>query len=71
MSNVAPRPGDPRITSGASGAAALGGLLATLEDPAAQQLRAALRLGPASTVLLIVSEGMTDPDLWRRVVGET
>jgi diaminopropionate ammonia-lyase len=65
-----PEGGDPRITAGASGAAALGGLLATLEDPAAQEFRAALGLGPASTVLLIVSEGMTDPPLWRQVVGE-
>jgi diaminopropionate ammonia-lyase len=61
---------DPRIVAGASGAAALGGLLATLEDPAARDLRLAIGLGPASTVLLIVSEGMTDPPLWQRLVGD-
>jgi diaminopropionate ammonia-lyase len=61
---------DPRIVAGASGAAALGGLLATLEDPAARDLCVALGLGPSSTVLLIVSEGMTDPLLWRQVVGD-
>jgi diaminopropionate ammonia-lyase len=61
---------DARITAGPSGAAALGGLLAALEDPAAEDVRAALGLGPTSTVLLIVSEGMTDPPLWRQVVGD-
>jgi len=61
---------DPRILAGASGAAALGGLLATLEDPAAQDFRDSLGLGLASTALLIVSEGMTDPPLWHRLVGD-
>ena len=65
-----PENGDPRITAGASGAAALGGLLATLQDPAASELREALALGSRSTVLLIVSEGITDPPLWREVVGQ-
>jgi diaminopropionate ammonia-lyase len=65
-----PSDGDPRITAGASGAAALGGLLAALEDPAAGDFREALALGGRSTVLLIVSEGITDPPLWREVVGE-
>jgi diaminopropionate ammonia-lyase len=64
-----PEGGDPRITAGASGAAALGGLLATLEDPAASELRDALALGSRSTVLLIVSEGITDPPLWGELVG--
>ena len=65
-----PDDGDRRITAGASGAAALGGLLATLEDRAASEFREALGLGSGSTVLLIVSEGITDPPLWREVVGE-
>lgn len=65
-----PDDGDPRITAGASGAAALGGLLATLEDPVASGFRDSLELGSRSTVLLIVSEGNTDPLLWRDVVGD-
>jgi diaminopropionate ammonia-lyase len=65
-----PQEGDARVTAGASGAAALGGLLAALEDPAAGEFRDALELGRRSTVLLIVSEGITDPPLWRAVVGE-
>jgi threonine dehydratase len=60
---------DPRIVAGPSGAAALGGLLAALEDPAAMNVRRVLRLGPASTVVLIATEGMTDPPLWHRIVG--
>jgi diaminopropionate ammonia-lyase len=47
----------------------VGGLLATLEDPAARPLRDALALDASSTVVVIVSEGMTDPALWHRVVG--
>lgn len=64
-----PDDGDPRINVGVAGAATLGGLRATLEDRAAADLRARLGLGDASTVLLIVSEGVTDPSLWQQVVG--
>ena len=61
---------DPAVTAGPSGAAALGGLLATLQDPPAQGLRTALDIGPGTSILLIVSEGMTDPSLWHRIVGD-
>lgn len=66
---AAPGGEDPAVAAGASGAAALGGLLAALEDPAAADLRHRLALGRNSTVLLLVSEGVTDPPLWRQVVG--
>lgn len=62
---------DPRVESGASGASTLGALLAVLEDPAAAGVRTALDLGPSTRVLLINSEGITDPPLWRSVVGGT
>ena len=65
-----PAGSDPVIAAGASGAAALGGLLATVEDPAAANVKAALALDARSTVVVIVSEGVTDPSLWRRVVGD-
>ncbi len=65
-----PRAGDPAIEAGPSGAAALGGLTATLRDPEAAPLREALGLGASSTVVVIVSEGATDPDLWSRVMAE-
>ncbi|MGE3886926.1 MAG: diaminopropionate ammonia-lyase [Vicinamibacterales bacterium] len=62
---------DPAIEAGPSGAAALAGLLATREDPAARELALYLDLGSWSTVVVIVSEGMTDPPLWQRVMAAT
>lgn len=59
-----PMPGDPAIAAGASGSAALGGLLALCREPALSSARSQLGLGAASRVLAIVSEGVTDPDLW-------
>jgi diaminopropionate ammonia-lyase family len=59
---------DPVIHAGPSGAAALGGLLAVLGDDALGAARDALGLGPGSSAVVIVSEGVTEPDLWRRVV---
>jgi diaminopropionate ammonia-lyase len=64
-----PRGGDPAIEAGASGAAALGGLVAALRDPDGAALRDALGLGGDSTVVVIVSEGVTDPDLWSQVMA--
>ncbi len=64
-----PEGAEPSIAAGASGAAALGGLLATLEDPTASEVKQALALDVTSTVVVIVSEGVTDPSLWHRVVG--
>lgn len=60
-----PGGGDPAIAAGASGAAALGGLLALCREPSLAGARQALGLSDASRVLVIVSEGVTDPDLWR------
>jgi len=65
-----PEPGDPAITAGESGAAGLAGLLALLEAPELAAARGFLHLGPASRVLLINTEGATDPEGYRRVVGE-
>jgi diaminopropionate ammonia-lyase len=36
-------------------------------DPA----RSALRLGPASSVLVLCTEGATDPVAWQQIVGST
>lgn len=57
------------VVSGESGAAGLAGLLALALDPALAQERAALPLGKESTVLLISTEGDTDPVNYRRIVG--
>ena len=63
-----PRGDDPMIAAGASGAAALGGLLAVLADPALAGVRDRLQLGANSRVLVIVSEGITDPVVSRAVM---
>ncbi|HEV8358684.1 MAG TPA: diaminopropionate ammonia-lyase [Gemmatimonadales bacterium] len=65
-----PEPGDPAIVAGESGAAGLAGLLALLEAPELLSAREFLRLGAATRVLLINTEGATDPVGYRRVVGE-
>jgi diaminopropionate ammonia-lyase family len=62
-----PHDGDEAVAAGASGAAALGGLLALCRDDAFADARRALRLSPESRVLAIVSEGVTDPGLWRDI----
>jgi diaminopropionate ammonia-lyase len=57
---------DPPIVAGESAVAGLAGLLASAADPA---LRQALGLDENSRVLLIGSEGDTDPELYRSIVG--
>jgi diaminopropionate ammonia-lyase len=66
-----PAGGDPAINAGASGAAALGGLLALCQEPSLGFARSALGLSGNSRVLVIVSEGVTDPRHWRtKIAGE-
>jgi diaminopropionate ammonia-lyase len=62
-----PANGDPAIAAGASGSAALGGLLALCRDASIREVKEQLGLGPQSRVLAIVSEGVTDPGLWSAV----
>ena len=64
-----PTADDPRIEAGPSGAAGLGALLALTEDPALGDVRSALALSPTSRVLVIVTEGVTEPNLFASVVG--
>ena len=66
-----PANGDPAIAAGASGAAALAGLLAVTRDSSMDELRDGLGLNSDARVLVLVSEGVTDPDLWNDVTGET
>lgn len=65
-----PPAGDPAIIAGASGAAGLGGILALLGTPELRPARDVLSLGPSTRLLIINSEGATDPDGYRRVVGD-
>ena len=64
-----PVPPDPVVECGPSGAAALGGLLATVADPALASVRERLSLGPETRVLVIVTEGVTDPALFQATLA--
>ncbi|MBN1681134.1 MAG: diaminopropionate ammonia-lyase [Anaerolineae bacterium] len=65
-----PLAGDPFIVSGESGAVTLGALMFIMERPELADLRDRLRLNAESQVLLINSEGNTDPNHFRRVVWD-
>ena len=64
-----PAPPDPRVECGPSGAAACGGLLAAITDPGLDAVRRFLPLSSDSTVLLLVTEGVTDPALYQEVMA--
>ena len=57
------------LAIGDSGAAPLAGLRALAADPACRGLRDAVGLGPASRVLLIMTEGPTDPEGYRKLLA--
>ena len=59
---------DPRIACGPSGAAGVAALLALQADPALTPVREALGISRASTVMAIVTEGVTEPELFAEVV---
>ncbi len=64
-----PKGGDPRIVSGESGAAGLAALMTIMSDPAFKDAREFLKLDKDSRVLLINTEGDTDPEGFRVIVG--
>ena len=61
-----PPAGDPPLVAGESAVAGLAAALLARRDP---DLAAALGLDGRSRVLLIGSEGATDPETWGRLVG--
>jgi diaminopropionate ammonia-lyase len=63
-----PSSGDPPVVAGETGGAGLGALLAARDYP---EMGAVLELDARSRVLLLGSEGDTDPAIYRRVVGRT
>ncbi len=65
-----PLRGDPFIVSGESGAVTLGALMFIMERPELRDLRERLGLDRSSQVLLINSEGNTDPNHFRRIVWD-
>lgn len=64
-----PEPGDPAMAVGTSGAAGLAALLSATESGEARALLDACAPQAAPRVLLIATEGLTEPDLWRDVTG--
>jgi len=63
-----PQSGDRSIVAGESGGAGLAGLVRVARD---DNLRAAIGLDSTARVLLINTEGATDPDRYRTLVGRT
>jgi diaminopropionate ammonia-lyase len=59
------------IVAGDCGAASLAGLRALLRDPACAELAHRSGLGPSSCVLIVSTEGATDPESYARTVGGT
>jgi diaminopropionate ammonia-lyase len=57
------------VVSGETGAAGLAGLLALLSGADREQRRHLLRLTPESRVVVISTEGATDPQAYRQIVG--
>jgi diaminopropionate ammonia-lyase len=64
-----PGVGDPVIVAGASGACGLAVLLEILREKKLRPVREASGLNPLSRVLVINTEGATDPELYDRVTA--
>lgn len=64
-----PVSGDAAIVSGESGASTAGALGALMHHASLRDLRDSLGLGPDARVLLISTEGATDRENYRRIVG--
>ena len=66
----APIGDDKRVVSGESGSVTLGLVHAIMTNPEYKDLKEALNLNENSEVLLVSSEGDTDPDRYREIVWE-
>ncbi|MCI9440128.1 MAG: diaminopropionate ammonia-lyase [Ruminococcus sp.] len=66
----APMKGDPQVISGESGSVTLGLVHALMTKPEYKDLKDALKLDENSEVLLVSSEGDTDPDRYREITWE-
>lgn len=62
---------DPQIVSGESGSSGLAALLALATSPKLAEVRQKLPLGPQSRVLLVNTEGDTDPENFRKVIEQS
>jgi len=61
-----PYPGDPAVVAGESGGVGLAGLIKALGTPS---IRASLKLDQEARILLINTEGATDPTRYQEIVG--
>jgi diaminopropionate ammonia-lyase len=57
------------IAAGETGAGGLAGMLALAQDPQLAPARNALGLGPQTIVLLLCTEGITDPAAYERLIA--
>lgn len=57
------------LASGETGAAGIGGVLALLNDPALSSARASLEIDNSTRILVICTEGATDPIAYEQIVG--
>ena len=64
-----PEPSDPAMVVGTSGAAGLAALLSAADSAATKALLDACAPSSGRRVLVIATEGLTEPDLWRDVTG--
>ena len=67
---ASPVKGDPAVTSGESGAVGMGVIDTLMTDPVYGELKAALGLDRHSQVLMISTEGDTDPEKYRKIVWD-
>ena len=67
---AAPLKGDPQVISGESGSVTMGLVHALMTNPEYKDLKEALKLDENSEVLLVSSEGDTDPDRFREITWE-
>ena len=65
-----PMKGDERVISGESGSVPLGFCFTALHDEDAKDLKEALKLDENSVVLVISTEGDTDPVRYREIVWD-
>ena len=65
---AAPVGGDQAVVSGESGAATMGAVALILSRPELAEVREEMQLNAESVILLISTEGDTDPENYRRVV---
>lgn len=65
-----PLKNDPQVISGESGAVGMGALSLLIQDPAYKDLAKQLKLDENSKILIISTEGDTDPENYRSIVWD-